>query len=242
MFSQTIEFSAHPDILSLKDVLPEPANKNIPQWYKDVENPTSHLTRTIKACKPFLDSICAGYILKNVREQEINFNKKNLKGHKETWVEVSKQATNYGAYNLNEGNETHPIDQVGGLSCPYVQTNKGYNLYKIRQPWIIKVPKGYGLLFLPPINRPEKRFEILSGIVDGNYSLQTNFPCIFKKEGSWTLERGAPIATVFPFKLEHWKMKITKAPVSSFAQGQLDNGNYLTKWYEKTFWTKKSWK
>lgn len=244
MNEKIIEFRASKQIVQDKEIHPEPARLNIPQWYKDVPNPQDHRAMTIKACKPFLDSLMAGYILKNPIDQVINFNTFNEnKNQVGTWIEVH-QENKYlkGINNTNDGEEIHGLHQVGGMSCPYSKANLGYPIYKILNPWTIILPKGYSALFLPPVNRLDDRFEILSGIVDSNTNIPTNFPCVFKKQGRWTLEKGTPVASVFPFKKENWKSKIS---IKNQEKRLIDLFNYSSKifrWYTDSIWNKKTWK
>lgn len=245
MNERIITFLAHPLIVQDKLIHPEPAKLSIPNWYKKIPNPDDHLRLTLKACKPFLDSLTAGYILKNPIEQKIFFNTPDPNGKISTWVEVSHELSHLEniarATNVNLGGETHPIEQVGGMKCPYVRQNQAFNIYKILNPWTVHVPSGYSVLYLPPINRYEDKFEIFSGIVDGPCPLPTNFPCVFKKQGSWILKKGDPVATVFPFKRENWKMKIMEKSEKDHAGSFFRLGSVLRKWYENNIWKKKRW-
>ena len=146
------------------------------------------------------------------------------------------------ATNVNLGNETHLVEQLDGAKCPYVRQNQSFNIYKIMNPWTVTVPSGYSVLYLPPMNRYEDRFEIFAGIVDGPCAIPTNFPCVFKKQGSWILRKGESVATVFPFKRENWKMKLTKKSEKNQASDFFRLGSVLRKWYENTVWKKKTWK
>ena len=246
MNERIITFSAHELILKDKLVHPEPAKLSIPDWYKKIPNPDDHLRLTLKACKPFLDSLVAGYILKNPVEQKIFFNTPDPNGKINTWVEVSTGLRNSEslarATNVNLGNETHLVEQLDGAKCPYVRQNQSFNIYKIMNPWTVTVPSGYSVLYLPPMNRYEDRFEIFAGIVDGPCAIPTNFPCVFKKQGSWILKKGESVATVFPFKRENWKMKLTKKSEKNQASDFFRLGSVLRKWYENTVWKKKTWK
>lgn len=246
MNEKIIRFSAHPWIVADKLINPEPAKLNIPDWYKKVPNPEEHNQLTIKACKPFLDSLTAGYILKNPIDQKINFNTPGPDGKINTWVELSQQITTIprdllNLLHVNQGQETHPLHQVGGMKCPYAKQNQAWSIYKLLNPWTIYVPKGYSVLYMQPINRSEDRFEILSGIVDGPTPFPTNFPCVFKKQGSWILKKGDPIASVFPFKTENWKMKIEERKSFGLLKEWFKMGSVLRRWYEKTIWNKKRW-
>jgi len=248
MNERIITFSTHHTVLSDKSIYPEPARLHIPDWYKSIPNPDIHNQRTLKACKPFLDSLTAGYILKSPIDQKINFNMPDPGGKLNTWVEYSTPLQLFrdkkSNINVNMGDvsEVHGIHQVGGMKCPYVKENKGYPIYKILNPWVIHVPKGYSILYMQPINRAEKRFEILTGIVDSGNVMPVNFPCIIKKEGSWILERGTPIASVFPFKKESWKMQIKEDSEKKQESILFRYVSHLMKWYENTVWNKQKWK
>ena len=246
MNERIITFSAHALVLSDKTLHPQPAKMHIPDWYKAVPNPQyPSLQRTIKACKPFLDSLTAGYIIKNTVDQKINFNVPDPDGKLNTWVEISKDLESMGNFiktvvNFNKGDEYHDISQIG-TGCPYAQKNKGFGIYKILNAWTVHVPKDYAVLYMPLLNRPEDRFEILSGIVDGPNPLPTNFPCYFKKQGTWVLEKGEPIAAVFPFKKENWKMKVSEKTEFDHTLTSFRYASKLRKWYEDKLWKKIKW-
>jgi hypothetical protein len=251
MKENIIEFKGPPIIFGDKDLHPDPALLHIPKWYKDVPNPDSYVNKTIKSCKPFLDSLLAGYILKNTHDQIINFNVYHEE-HKKTgtWIEVKDEIKNFKHYNnintggigKDAGNEFHPLSQIGGMTCPYAKKNLGFPIYKLLNPWTISLPKGYSVLILPPINRPDDRFEILSGIVDNGVDMPTNFPCVFKKQGTWVLKKGTPLATIFPFKREKWKSKISKKTIFEHELNIWKYASIFKNWYEKLIWNKKSWK
>ena len=64
MFSKDIKFLAPKKYLEWTDksLLPVPATKTIPDWFKKLSNDVDNMT--IKHCKPFLDTYTTGYILK----------------------------------------------------------------------------------------------------------------------------------------------------------------------------------
>lgn len=247
MHEKIIEFSAHEIIVADKSLHPEPAKFNLPEWFKSLKTGNDRKTRNIKNCKPFLDSLLAGYILKNPIDQEINFNTINPNNENKIdfWIEVNNSLIKFSNFkdelNFNLGNEYHPLHQIGGDTCPFAKANKNYNIYKLMNPWGITLPKGYSALYIPPLNRSENRFEILPGIVDYGYTPQVNFPCIIKKEGTWVLKKGEPIAAVFPFKMDSWKMKITTKTKEDFLKEKFNFYSILWKFYEKFNWNKKSW-
>jgi hypothetical protein len=68
--------------------------------------------------------------------------------------------------------------------------------------WAIRCPPGYSLLFVPPLNRPDPRFTIFSGIVDADrYFEYVNFPFVWNEPNyHGIVEAGTPIAQVIPIK------------------------------------------
>ena len=80
MFERSIEFHGPESIIHDKEILPIPANKNIPAWYRDLEphtnigNSHGRGVGTLKKCLPVLDALTAGYILKSHQDVFINFN------------------------------------------------------------------------------------------------------------------------------------------------------------------------
>lgn len=240
-----IKFKAHEFITKDKSIHPTPGKFNIPDWYKNIKKGNFD-NLNIKNCKPFLDSLVTGYLIKNPVDQEINFNTPDprIDNKLNTWVNINRLVHTHplaDLVNVNKGNEIHNLNQVGGSTCPFAVTNKMFEIYKLMNPWIIEVPKDYSVLYTPPLNRPDDRFEILSGIVDGNHPVHVNFPCVFKKEGTWLLEKGTPIATVFPFKNENWKMDISEIASRETSRRFFTLGTKLTKYYEKLLWKRKSW-
>ena len=69
--------------------------------------------------------------------------------------------------------------------------------------WLIKTPPDYSLLFVPPLNRIEKRFMCYSGIVDYPYYQYEyiNFPFFFTQNNfSGIIEAGTPLMQVIPIR------------------------------------------
>jgi hypothetical protein len=92
--------------------------------------------------------------------------------------------------------ENHSAEQVSG------NPNSLYPPIKFINHWAIKVPPGWSVLFVPPLNRPNLHFECLSGFVDcdGYYEF-INFPGFFKTpmfEG--IIEAGTPLIQAIPIK------------------------------------------
>lgn len=195
--SQVIKFT---NSLGYKDLeKPQPASAFIPDWYKDMESyvggikmPDGNGTTlaTIKKCMPVFDSITAGYIIPLPADVHVSI--KNGGQHFE-WA-------HFGLIQF------HPVDQA-----PNHPSLKPYPYPKWVNPWGIRTPKGYSVLFVQPFHR-ESPFTILPGIVDTDeYYSPVNFPFVINDpEFEGLIPKGTPIAQIIPFKRENWKMEFGK--------------------------------
>lgn len=246
LFPKKIIFSHDPGWTEyLKDVYPEPAKLNIPDWFKKLKH--SWKQPTIKGCIPFLDSLTAGYILKMPQDLYIGHNLINEETkEKDSFFQASLETDSnqfFNKININLKNtvENHPVVQLG-KECPYNQKNKNLPFYKILNPFKIKTPPGYSTLFVPPLNNEDDRFEIISGIVDTDtFTSEINFPIILNGDKYPVLEtilkRGTPYVQCIPFKREEWQMHIEKKVDDSISYAR----TFLQDVYKKTFWNKKKW-
>tara|TARA_R100001244_G_scaffold89426_1_gene67975 strand:+ start:834 stop:1586 length:753 start_codon:yes stop_codon:yes gene_type:complete len=250
MFENKIEFSAHEVYVNLKDEYPIPAQINLPQWFKTLEH--KFLSRTIKGCMPFLDSMSAGYILKTPQDFYLHHNFTNEKGEKDTTFHcpMSKEPTlleiNFVNLNKQGPAEHHDPKQLKG--SPHIKKNNNQSILKFLNPWRIKTPPGYSCLFVPPLNNSDDRFSILPGIVDtDSYSREVNFPFTINGDKYETLEttikKGTPYVQVIPFKRDNWKMVIKGKKSKDLVKEQFEFAPLkLFHNYKNLNWKKKSWK
>jgi len=255
MFEKKISFYTSSFLLEDKKLYPEPTNKHIPEWFKNLKtsfgyvgNTKNILNHTVKTCMPFLDALKTGYILKASLDIYFNHNFINTEKDNITDTRVLVNTSPQHAailsrrLNINVGGEGHDISQLGGEECPFVHDNKGKKFFKILNPWIIKTPPGYSTLFLPPLNNPDKRFTPFSGIVDTDtFNLEVNFPVTIHQEGEWILKKYSPIICAFPFKRDNWKSEIKSI---SIQEKDKENYNFATRlvgYYKDVFWKAKKW-
>jgi hypothetical protein len=183
---------------------PKPAKNFIPEWYKQTNSYTNEkkiptldgiLPMSIKKCLPVFDAIVSGYIVTTFSDVYVSLDKdENGDQHQRySWP----QTTQVGFHPINQAN-LHP--KQNGLSFP-----------KWINPWGIKTPKGYSV-FIKNISHSDSFFTILEGVVDTDtYNVPINFPFVMNDvnfEG--LIPAGTPIAQVFPFKRENWKMQSGK--------------------------------
>ena len=208
---------------------PQPADRYIPEWYKDLtsyKNTNKELDEkgdsigTIKKCIPVFDVITAGYIITSPAELYVDGN------HKFYWP-------NAGLISFHPVWQapTHPL--FNGLQYP-----------KFMNPWAIKTPKGYSTLFVQPFHRPSV-FTILPGIVDTDlYTATINFPFVLNDPlFKGFIPKGTPIAQVIPFKRESWTSELgNKKDVDySLAQREEVRSSFYD-YYKRAWHQKKQYK
>jgi hypothetical protein len=251
MFDKEIQFSAHEDYFALKEDYPTPIKLNIPEWYKKLEH--TILTRTVKGCMPFLDTLTCGYLLKVPQDFYIrhNVDSKDEQGNsiKDSFQTFALHDHSQFLYakriNLNSAIDVHPTRQVEG--APFIEKNKNLPFYKIVNPWKIKTPKGYSCLFVPPLNNSDDRFSIIPGIVDTDtYINEINFPIIINGDKypvlETTIKKGTPYVQIIPFKRDDWKMSLKPQKQKEIQNSKVFYALKLLNVYKDKYWHKKLWK
>lgn len=200
-----IEFSTS-DKVAADYFYPVPANKMIPQWYKDTERYLdrdkkftslsisqngNHISQTVKACLPVRDYITSGYIIRASADIVITPDTSNE--IVSCWWSSSEPIC---------GSHTHE-------QCP-VSINKEKHIYfKIKNPWCVKTPSGYSSYFYQPEFFFNDKLRLFPGIVDtDDYPENVNFVGIVITKESFIINAGDPLMVVFPFKRESWEHKV----------------------------------
>jgi hypothetical protein len=210
----------------LEEYLPKPASTFVPDWYKKLESyingskkPTGQgsSAATAKRCMPVFDAIVGGYIIVSPADVFVS-QKKTEDGSKHPYFEWSS----YGLIQF------HPIEQM-----PEHPNRNGHMAYpKWINPWAIKTPKGYSVLFTQPMHR-ESVFTILPGIVDTDtYTAPVNFPFVLNDvnfEG--LIPAGTPIAQVIPIKRDEWQMSLGSQ--AEFIEQQQVTNRLQTKFFDR---------
>ena len=232
--------------------LPFPIKKTMPEWYKKIPSFVSadRDHRSVKMCMPFQDALISGYCIPLPMDLRL---KKEYDDKGELMLKViwgnnhhTLWGDNHNIVASTMAIEGHHKGQYGGMPIPEGAMSQ---VIKINMPYRIFTPSGYSCLFIPPMNRERKYFEIISGIIDtDNYGGVTNLPSFIM---DWTEDQnghdslmipgGTPIAQVFPFKRDKWELEVVE-----------DDWNknkwfmkYFTKWannYKIKSWKKKEYK
>ena len=211
---------------------PQPASKFIPDWYKNMEsymsgnkkpNGGGNTDATIKRCMPVFDAITAGYIITSPADVYVS-------------IKEEKQFFEWSTLGLIS---FHPVEQA-----PEHPARNQHAYPKWNNPWAIKTPKGYSVLFTQPMHR-ESIFTILPGIVDTDtYTAPVNFPMVINDPNfEGLIPKGTPIAQVIPFKREDWQMEIgsEKELKEQHSITQKLQTKFFDR-YKSMFWSRKEYK
>jgi hypothetical protein len=181
---------------------PKPADKDVPFWYKKSPSFTNGkkmpyldgtMSSTVKRCMPVFDAMTAGYLIYSFCDISI------------TQTVSQETGEPLPVYSWPTGNPIgfHPVSQA-----EFHPANNGFSYPKWNSIWGIKTPPGYSCLFVTPFHR-DLPFTILPGVVDTDkYYNPVNFPFVLNNSNfEGIIPAGTPIAQVFPFKRENWKME-----------------------------------
>lgn len=220
---------------------PVPIKKIVPEWFKKMPGTfnNSNKERTVKKCVPFLDTLTCGYAVLNPIDI---FFKKAKDGSTIEW-KINDSFPLDGKINI--GIQTHANFQI---SKEMVREDEDPVPFKLLNPWMIKTQKNYSCLFTNPFNyTSDRRIRILDGIVDTDkYDMNINFPFFLKKlesEEEYILKKGEPIALIFPFLRDNWKMVIDKTLKNERDWYLMFMKKFSTIFdnYKNNFWSKKNY-
>lgn len=170
---------------------PYPARKFMPEWFKALPPKINRENKiensTIKRCAPFLDAMTVGWIIPLVADVQFVTNGDGS-GVDYKWM--------FGRTMV----ENHSFSQISDGKIPHPQMPKPP--MKFLNWWAIKVPPGYSVLFVPPLNRQDSRFTCMSGFVDcDGYFEFINFPFFFNEPNYIGLvEAGTPLVQAIPIR------------------------------------------
>lgn len=168
---------------------PVPAKMSLPDWFRRlpaVDGATvsaSNNGLTVKRCMPFLDAMTLGFILPLAATTRLEI-KESGKTVAAGWEFDKIMVSNHGSHQVSG----HPLGDRPPM--------------KFHNYWTLRTPPGWSCLFIAPLNRPALPVEIIAGVVDtDSYHALINFPFFATgADGVHTLERGAPLVQVIPFR------------------------------------------
>ena len=226
-----IEFLCFPEDL---DVIPKPykSKKYMPEWFKALPmklGPGLNQS-TVKRCNPFMDAMSIGWIIPLAADIELKSNADST-GIDYSWDFYKPMI------------ENHTPEQITTKKSPNPVGNKPP--MKFMNYWAIKVPKGYSVLFVPPLNRQDERFTVMSGLVDcDGYFEFVNFPFTWNTSNfHGIIPAGTPLVQAIPIKRDS---SIYKEVIRTFDQRDIEELELTRRkrkstpsLYRDTIWSKK---
>ncbi|NCP11287.1 MAG: hypothetical protein GW859_04910 [Sphingomonadales bacterium] len=188
--ASTIEFLCDPALIGTIPP-PERAVRFAPDWFRRLERelgvPDAHGLpgMTAKACLPMTDAFSLGFVI------PLPFAIRIMVPEDRVSIQLGWDPTA-----PFQPIEQHLPAQIGAPAEPFASTMP----LKFINPWRIKVPPGYSVLFTPPLSRPDLPFTCFSGLVDcDRFDTTVNLPFVWSGPvGTFDLPAGTPIAQVVP--------------------------------------------
>jgi hypothetical protein len=175
---------------------PVPARTVQPAWFKRLPGldreqlSATNNGLTVKRCVPFVDALSIGWIVPLAATVRLE-------------ISDGGRVVTAGWEFDREMVSSHAAHQAAG------NPHEPRPMMKFHNPWTIRTPEGWSCLFVPPLNRPNGLFEILSGVVDTDrYASPVNFPFVaLAEDGVHALAKGTPLAQVIPFAREDERLE-----------------------------------
>lgn len=217
-------------------VIPEPypARKFMPDWYKHLPariNKQNKLENsTVKRCPPVLDAMSVGWIIPLVADVQIISNG-DASGIEYKWQFHRTMIENHGEDQISTKDYPNP-----NLPKPPI---------KFLNWWAIRVPPGYSVLFVPPMNRQDPRFTCMSGFVDCDaYFHFINFPAFFNTPNyTGILDAGTPLVQAIPIRRDAIIKKEKVRKFNEKDRKELNRSSKLKQMHESYYrdfvWSKK---
>jgi hypothetical protein len=229
--TKKLTFIPSSEEVSLVVPAPVPSKNVLPEWFKKIPAPTrtlqndpnNNLGISLKGCVPFLDSLTAGYMQLTHSEFTINVEDEQLLFHQSSVPKVLDHRP------------------TPGRDIP----SQYYNIeFLWIQSYIIKVPKGYSVLIVHPLNRDDLPFVTQSGIIDSDefhHVANGKIPVYFKKGFTGVIPIGTPMFQIIPFKREDWESEKGEYSQNAEIKKRHELNKYLFDSYRRQWWQKKKY-
>ena len=211
---------------------PFPANKEFPDWYKDMPADIPGMQEgTVKRCPPFLDAMTCGYIIPLVADVTLSRDRNGVfHGDGPIFRDRKDFCRSMVQAHLPVQVRGSPVDQ--------------FPIVKLFNPWLVRTPPGYSALFLTPQNRFQKFLYPMAGLVDTDlFYREVNVPAVLTipPGSSVKLLRGMPLVQVIPIKRDEFQSEFVPLEVDKYEETmgtlRVEPHNY----YKDNFWRKQKY-
>lgn len=220
---------------------PAPSKEFTPEWFRKmdsydrsadnpdgkkllVRNRTSNASA--KKCTPMLDAIQGGYTIP-------------------LWSDVQVTGSP-GQVPRIDWRVSGDVFSEHGPSARKIPQPPGYGntVFKYLPHFKIVTPPGYSILVKPVAGHYDLPFVPVSAIVDTDrVKIDTNFPVWVKDGFDGVVEKGTPIAQVFPFKRQDWDSEFDwmTPEQHTVEEDKWFNSNIVHN-YTRNIWSRKNYK
>jgi hypothetical protein len=210
---------------------PVPASEHVPEWFKNLDSTVGE-GRTVKSCRGVFDMMTMGYMVVWTFDVIVS---KDSDG--KLYVRKARDAS-VGDF------QPHPHNQLG-LYPNASLSKQQVGVQKLTLPYKILTSKNTSVMMLQPAYRPDLKTEVMPGIIDSDkFYSPLNVLFILKDipDGREVkIAAGTPLAQIVPFERASWKLKYRKINKKLFTLQDANIMN-LDKYYQKSLWTRKSYK
>lgn len=193
-----IEFISRLEFLKdIEEIRPQPANKFIPQWWKEMpwdksldESRHRPVGNLVRQCPMFPDFFSSGYILPMWADTTLFY-----KDGEWRW----KCGSDGSPFKISIFHQSQFLDnseyKMNGINATA--------LFQLHNPWKIKTSKGYSLLQLPLFYHFNNEFSVMPGIYDANIMTTEKLEIAYYGEGKEIfIKKGTPLVQYIPYKKE----------------------------------------
>lgn len=189
----------------IKAYPPTLASQMKPDWFKKMNlrhdlpfEATDGLTA--KKCPAIQDVINKGFVINLWGNLQLKTTVRDGVSDQRWFLST---ALNYD-YSLDFWVQHHTSEQLVGMDLNRIYNN---GILKIKCPYYIQVPKGYGLMYSDPFYHFRNDIRCLTGIVDTDEWGFITFPFEILKD-NFEVKAGTPLVHVYPYKLEDEKLEL----------------------------------
>jgi hypothetical protein len=186
----------------VEESLPKPANKFIPEWWRNTPLIETSVTTeeivvgNVKNCPSFPDYFSKGIIIPMWTDTILKYDRHT---NEFSW------RTSHPDFSWSCHDNSQFLSHV-----PYKFLNeKGKFVFKAKCPWKIITPPGYSVYQLPLFYHYTNEFTVFPGIIDTDRSHDLNQQVLLTSEKDEIfIKRGTPLVQYVPFKREPLKVEI----------------------------------
>jgi hypothetical protein len=213
----------------LNEYHPTPAEENLPDWFKKLENGAQ--PRTAKTCRGLYDVMTVGYMV--VWPFDVTITKDE---NGKLFIKRTRDDDRGSLWH------PHPQFQLGMYPDANLSAQK-HGIDKVGLPYKVKTPKGTSIMMVQPAYRPDLKTQVMPGIIDTDkfYTPLNVLYTIKDTDRDINISAGTPLAQIIPFLRTEWEIEYN-AVDEKLDRITQENTDHIDRYYQKKLWTRKFYK